>query len=331
MKLSSADAAFALDAPSGVRWSAATSLTVPVHPPLAGGTASLKPALERFAAPGASLRALASGTTAVWPHLARATIVREVSDRLRDPMIMRQAPTGLCGPFTILMDLARRSPARYVGMVRELFETGRYTCPTGRVIEAEEELRQQPKIPGPIGEVDWLLATAMRDDENIWEDIEGDANGLESMTFWAEQRGWIRDVLDLPGGGWETCFSWGETDCMKKAAAAVAAGGVAHLLVDANLLKDGGDDDEEDMRFRWSSHSARHVPSAFPGTWTHSQDDDVPPDHWVAYLGGTQLGADPADDDVIDVTLWSWGCRYQVTGTVGSFGEYLYAVCTGYP
>ncbi|MGZ3415593.1 MAG: hypothetical protein ACXVAT_17375 [Isosphaeraceae bacterium] len=331
MRLSARDAAFALDATTPDPWSFAASLAVPLYPPLSGGPVSLRAVLVRFSAAGNALRVLASGNTNLWQHLTRATIVREISDRLRDPMIMSQTPTGLCGPFAILMDMARSSPARYVEMVRELLETGRYTCPTGRVIEAEEELRQQPKAPGPIGEVDWLLATAMRDDENIWEDVEGDANGLESMTFWGEQRGWIRDVLDLPGGGWETCFWWGETECMKKADASVKAGGVAHFLIDANLLTDGGSDTEEDMWFRYSEHTARSAPTTFPVTNQHSKDDDFPPDHWVAYLGGLQLSTDPDDSDVVDMMLWSWGRRYHVTGTVGSFAEYLYAVCTGNP
>lgn len=330
MTLSTRAAALALDAPLPGSWSLIASLTVPVYPALPVGPVSLRVVLVRFSAAGEALRVLASGNTNLWQHLTRAAIVTEISDRLRDPLIMKQSPTGLCGPFTILADMARHHAVRYVEMARELLETGRYTCPTGRVIEAEEELRQQPKIPGPIGGVDWLLATAMRDDENIWEDVEGDANGLESMTFWNEQRGWIRDILDFPSGGWETCFSWGEKDCTKKAEAAVKAGGVAHFLVDCNLLTNGGSDSEEDMWFRCSKHSARSEPAKFPTQSTHSKDDDLLPDHWVAYLGGLQLGADPDDADTVDMMLWSWGRRYQVTGTVGSFAEYLYAVCTGY-
>jgi hypothetical protein len=331
MTLALRDAAFALDAATPDPWSLAASLAVPCHPPLTGGPVSLRAVLVRFSAAGKALRVLASGHTNLWQHLTRATIVSEVSDRFRDPMIMRQNPTGLCGPFAILMDMARTSPERYVDMVRELLETGRYTCPTGRVIEAEDELRLEPKSPGLIGEVDWLLATAMRDDENIWEDVEGDANGLESMTFWGEQRDWIRDVLGLPLGDWETCFWWGETDCMKKADASVKAGGVAYFLIDANLLEDGGTDTEEDMWFRYSTHAARSKPTTFPAAKKRSKDDDFPPDHWVVYLGGLHLSADPDDSDAVDMMLWSWGRRYHVTGTVGSFAEYLYAVCTGFP
>src|SRR4051812_28731613 len=66
---------------------------------------------------------------------------------------------------------------------------------------------------------------------------------------------------------------------------AVDAGGVAFMLVDANLIKGGGDDDEEDMHWRRAQHAARKPPSA-PSDLRHSEDDAFPPDHWVVYLGG---------------------------------------------
>jgi hypothetical protein len=330
MALSLRDAAFALDAGQAGAWSLRASLSVPVYPEITPGPLSLRQLTQRFAPAGAALRSFASGSGNLWTHLNRKTIVGEISDRLRDPIILRQSPTGLCGPFAILMEFIRRDPAGYVKAARELLETGRMTCPTGRLIEAEAELRQEPKISGPIGDVDWLLAATMRDDENIWEDVDDDANGLESMTFWDEQRGWIRDVLNLANGGWETCNVWGEISCMKKAEQAVKAGGVAFFLVDANVIKDGGSDTEEEMWFRRSFHRRRAAPTAFEADAIHSKNDDFPPDHWVAYLGGLNLGSDPDDDDPVSIDLWSWGRRYRVTGTVGAFTEYLYAVCTGY-
>jgi hypothetical protein len=329
MALSLRDAAFALDAGRISPWNARASLSVPIFPPLPPGPISIRQVVSRFSASGAALRSLAEGTVNVWDHMDRATIVTEISDRLRDPMIMDQDPTGLCGPLSIVMELARRNPVRYVQAAKELLEAGTLTCPTGRVIEADEELRAEPVIAGDIGQVDWLLTATMRDDENIWEDVDDDANGLESMTFWGEQRGWARDVLNLPSGGWETCFNWGEVDVMKKAQNAVNAGGVAFFLVDANLLKDGGSDDEEDMHWRRSRHRARtSVPPL--STLVHSKDDDFPPDHWVVYLSGLNLVGDPDPDAPVSIRLWSWAREYVVTGTVDAFTEYLYAVATGY-
>jgi hypothetical protein len=328
MALSLRDAAFALDAAQTGPWSVKSSLGVPVFPPFPSGPISLRSLASRFSAPGGALKSLAKGTVNIWAHMNRSTIVSEISDRLRDPMIMDQNPTGLCGPLAVVMELARRNAVRYVQAAKELLETGKLTCPTGRVIEAEQELRAEPVIAGDIGQVDWLLAATMRDDENIWEDVDDDANGLESMTFWGEQRDWTRDVLDLGNGGWETCFSWGEVNCMKKAENAVKAGGVAYFLVDANVLKDGGSDDEEDMHWRRSQHLARQpVPPL--GGLVHSEDDAFPPDHWVVYLGGLNLGSDPGDDDPVSIRLWSWGREYVVNGTVDAFTEYLYGVVTG--
>jgi hypothetical protein len=225
--------------------------------------------------------------------------------------------------------LARRRPRRYVLAAKELLETGQLICPTGRVIEAEEELREEPVAQGEIGQVDWLLAAAMRDDANIWEDVDGDATWLEAMTFWDEQRSWTIDVLDLPYGAWETCFSWGEIDCMRQAQDTVNAGGVAFFLIDGNLIKDGGADDESVMRYRRSWRTARSAPGAFSDR-IKSEDDALPPDHWVIYLGGFDLGSDPQDDDRIKIRLWSWGSEFEVTGTVDDFAEYLYAVVTGW-
>ena len=327
--LSLRNAAFALDAAKTGPWSVKASLAVPMFPPFPSGPISIRALTRRFSASGAALRSLAKGTVNLWSHMNRATLVSEISDRLRDPMIISQNPTGLCGPIAIEMELVRRAPARFVLIAKELLETGQFICSTGRVIEAEQELREEPVIGGEIGQVDWLLAATMRDDENIWEDVDDDANGLESMTFWGEQRDWTRDVLELAGGGWETCFVYGEISCMQKAESAVKAGGVAFFLIDANLLKDGGSDDEEDMRWRRSSHSARAEPPPL-GSLTHSEDDAFPPDHWVGYLGGLNLGSDPDDDDPVSIRLWSWGREYVVTGTVDAFTEYLYGVVTGH-
>ncbi|MFY0568726.1 hypothetical protein ACN28E_33570 [Archangium lansingense] len=305
------------------------SLAVPMFPAFPSGVVSVRQLARRFSAAGGALRSLAQGKANVWAHMDRRVIVAELRDRLRDPMILDQDPTGLCGPLSIVMELARRAPTRYVLAAKELLEAGKLTCATGRVIEAEAELRQEPVIAGDIGQVDWLLAATMRDDENIWEDIDDTANGLESMTFWGEQRGWIRDVLNLPSGGWETCFNSGEVDCMKKAEQAVKAGGVAFFLVDANVIKDGGSDHEEEMYWQRSTHKARTAPTSLSSK-VHSKDDDFPPDHWVAYLGGLNLGPDPDSGAPVAIRLWSWGREYLVTGTVDAFTEYLYAVATGY-
>jgi hypothetical protein len=178
---------------------------------------------------------------------------------------------------------------------------------------------------GKLTDVDWLWAATIRDDENITEDVD-DGQGLEGLTLWGAMADWTRQLLGL-NSHWETCFHSGELDALLRAQDAIDAGGVAFMLIDANLIKDGGDDDEEDMRWRRAKHSARK-PLGTPGDLQHSEDDAFPPDHWVVYLGGL-TPRHPGEDDQIELKLWSWGREYTLSGNCDSFGEYLYAIVTG--
>jgi hypothetical protein len=180
---------------------------------------------------------------------------------------------------------------------------------------------------GSLTHVDWLYTATIRDDENITEDVD-DGQGLEGLTLWGAMADWTRELLGL-NSHWETCFNSGELDALLVAQDAIDAGGVAFLLIDANLIKDGKDDTEEDMHWRSAKHEARK-PLGAPGNLVHSEDDAFPPDHWVVYLGGLKP-RHPGEDDQITLKLWSWGREFTITGNADSFGEYLYAVVTGRP
>lgn len=322
------DAAFAVDPPGPGAWSLSASVSTGIWPTLAGSLhISTREFLQRFSAAGNALRKLAAGGADVWKEIDRATVVAELRDRIRDPGIISQNPTDLCGPLAVVVEFARRDPARYVAAAAELLAKGTLTTPSGEVIEADEDLRERPVPSGAIGVVDWLLAATMRDDANVFEDVD-DGQGLEGLTLWGAMSDWTHDVLNL-NSHWETCFQWGELEALLMAQEAIDAGGTAFLLIDANLIKNGGDDHEEDVRFRRRDHDARK-PVGSPGAWTHSKDDNFPPDHWVVYLGGL-TPSNPTEDDQITLRLWSWGGEYEISGTADSFGEYLYAVVTGKP
>ena len=320
------DAVFAIDDPT-VAWSARTSAAAGFWPPLKGGpTISLREMTRRFAPSGAALRNLANGGADVWEHIDRPAVVRQVRDRLRDPGVMSQKPTDLCGPFSVVVELARRRPVEYVKWADELLTAGTLATPS-RTIEAEDDLRERPVPQGQLTDVDWLFAATIRDDENVFEDVD-DGEGLEGMTLWGAMQGWTGDLLGLHPN-WESCFHSGELDALMAAQSAIDAGGVAFLLIDANLLKDGGDDDEEDMYWQLASHTPRQ-PVGGLGSAKHSEDDAFPPDHWVVYLGELNP-RNPGEDDQITLKLWYWGREYVISGNCDSFGEYLYGVVTGTP
>ena len=362
MSCSLRDAAFALDAPDGSLWSARTSIARGFWPPLSAGPGvSIRELACRFEAAGAALRVVAGGGSDKWKKIDRGTVVSQVRDRIRDPGVMQQRATSLCGPFAVLMEFARRKPALYVKAAGELLDTGKWTTLTGRVFKADEDLRNDP--PGLTSEADWIFAATMRDDPvvtdrirndlrpprtplspglgpeaasieifaNAMMDVDGGSSGgkdLQGLTTWGPMADWTHDILKLTYH-WETCFVYGELNALLRAQKAIDAGGVAFLMIDKNLITDGADDDEEDMRFRRSRHSEGH-PVEPPEDTTHSKDDDWPPDHWLVYLGGLSPKS-PEDDDDITLRLWSWGAEYQMSGTADSFGEYLYALVTGTP
>jgi hypothetical protein len=330
--LSLRDVAFALDGNESTvspTWSIRNSLNVGVFPPFTSDSLSLREVTNRYSASGSALRALSQGTGNAWLQIDRQKMVDEIADRLRDPLIMNQQITSFCGPFSILVEWIRREPVNFINSTKELLETGRFIGKTGRVIEAEDDLRKRPAQPA-IAQVEWLLAATIRDDENLMMDVE-DGTGWEAATDMGAITSWTEDILNLTATELGGKFSSsGEDDMMHFAEATVKAGGVAFLMIDANMIKDGGDDNEEEMYFQRFQHFPR-TSNISASAKVHSKDDDFPPDHWVIYLDGLNFGKPPEPNDVVAIRLWSWGSEFVVTGTAEAFGEYLYGVVAGNP
>jgi hypothetical protein len=327
--LSLRDAAFALDgsaSTSSFTWTVRESIEARVFPEFTSEPWSIREITARYSSSGAALRSLAQGVDNAWALIDRQKVVDEIAARLRDPLIIHQLDTGFCGPFSILVEWIRRKPVHFINCAKELLETGKFTCETGRVIEAEDDLRKRPAA-AKIAQVEWLMAATMRDEENIIEDVD-DGKGIEVITMMGAMSGWTQDILNLKAtevGGVHS--STGEEGMMYLAEATVKAGGVAFLFIDANMIKNGGDDDEEEMYFQKFLHRPQLPIVVF--TRVHSEDDNWPPDHWVIYFDGLNFGRPPDSNDAVSIRLWSWGSEYVVTGTAEAFGEYLYGVVAG--
>jgi hypothetical protein len=202
------------------------------------------------------------------------------------------------------------------------------------VIETEDELRQKGLPSGSLlkdwalGDVDWLFAATMRDDENVFEDID-DGMGAEAMTASDAMMTWTTTVLGLHTSR-ITCQFSGELEALEAAQDAVDAGGVAFLAIDSGVIKDGKGDTEENVRWRYRVHPARTPVGTFPSTTTHCVDDTPGYNHWVAFLDDL-VPRDPGEEDHIRFRLWSWAGEFEVSGVGDDFGEYLYVVVTGRP
>jgi len=300
--LSLRDAAFALDGNESTippTWSIKKSLEAGVFPAFASKPLSLREVTSRYSESGAALRSFAQGVENAWMQIDRQKMVNEIAARLRDLLIMHQQDRSFCGPFSLLVEWLRRDPVNFINSTKELLETGKFTCKTGRVIEAEEDLRKRPspvsKEPekyASIAHVEWLLAATIRDDENLMMDVE-DGTGWEAATAMGAMTSWTEDILNLTAIELGDALSFsGEYEMMHLAEATVKAGGVAFFMIDANMIKAEPSDTEEEMYFQRFQHFSR---SSVVGTSAkvHSKDDDFPPDHWVIYLNGLNFGKPP--------------------------------------
>ena len=300
------------------------------------GTISVRDLVRRYSAPGKALTEFRQTQGNVWKHLSRPAMVAELRLRTLDPAVIEQRQTSLCGPMAILFELARRQPSRYIRWADKLLRAGEFTTLTGEVIETESDLREVPVPFDPefekVAQVDWFMAAAMRDHENIWADVD-DGGDLEGLTLPGAMRTWTAQVLGLratsfpcwgSGGRFVTPVDVTPVAALNSGFDAIQRGGVAFVLVDADLIKDGSDETEEDAWWMERGHKPGKQVGAWGKKWTHSRDDNFPPNHWVTLLDVVHPG-----EDRIRLRLWSWGSEFRVDAALDSIGEYIYEVVTG--
>lgn len=131
-----------------------------------------------------------------WPQLDKTSIVQQARQRLREPWTVRQGPTDGCGPAAVIVELARRSPRRYVRLVRSLFEHGTFQLKNGDSVQTTPGLRSAPARSvtedgrtRTVPDVDWLVLASIRESANVF--LEGpDSFDTGGSTHW-EVAGWL--------------------------------------------------------------------------------------------------------------------------------------------
>jgi hypothetical protein len=240
----------------------------------------------------------ASPATGRWPRIDKTVLLGDVRATVADPEHqVSQAKAQLCGPTSVVLELVRQQPDRYVQVCRELFETGSFATATKQV-RASDQLRAQPAGQG-MSAADWLVVATMRDAENAVFKVDGTATGilagLQGLTTPWELQGWTREVLGKHDTTVSLAFLWGERDALIRADRVWQAGGVAFLLVHTDLLR----------RPEQSTHP-------------------LVPDHWVVHRGGLAFS-----DDRVRFSVWSWARRYDVDVPLGRFEDVVFGAVTG--
>ncbi|MEM6591862.1 MAG: hypothetical protein AAF651_08395, partial [Cyanobacteria bacterium P01_C01_bin.73] len=178
----------------------------------------------------------------VWPHLDKQTIVSEMRSRLHNPFKVDQGQQPFCGPASVLFELIRKQPLRYVQICRKLFEMGGFQA-KNQWIQTSEALRQASKGNLRMGQADWMVLSALRESENRIFRVEPDApeimRNLAGMTKSWEMKGWVKEILGYESVTYRHTYLLGDLSAMRQAQAAIDTGGVAFALITAEgMLND---------------------------------------------------------------------------------------------
>jgi hypothetical protein len=242
----------------------------------------------------------------VWPHLEKAPIIKEMRTRLHNPFRVNQGQQPFCGPASILFELIRKFPLRYVTLCRSLYETGGFQTKTQR-IETSAALRQASQGELRMGPADWMVLAALRESENFLFPVEPNApdmvRNLAGMTKFWEMKGWVREILEYPRAEYFHTYVLRDLSALKKAQAVLDQGGVALGLVTAQSLLGEG-------KVRVTV-----------------------PDHWVALVGNIDIQKGTFgrhDSGQVSFDVFTWAQRKTIEANEGVFEDAFWGVVLGY-
>ena len=238
-----------------------------------------------------------SPTPGVWPHISKPALIAELRARHADPSQVNQVRSNFCGPTSIVYEMARTQPRRYIDLCRQLYETGGFWSRTHRV-ETPGELRGTQVGQG-MASADWMLIATMRESENALFGVSADASGvrsgLQGLTTPWEMEGWTSELLLKDNVANSTTFVWGEFDALRYAEQVWAARGNAFVMIHTDMLG---------------------APNGIVPPW---------PDHWVVYQGGLDESGGR-----VRFAVYTWGGLQAIDTTPDHFENCMYGIVTGF-
>lgn len=234
----------------------------------------------------------------VWPKITKSTLISKIENSVVNPYLVNQGNSPLCGPAAIVFELVNRNPTRYVQIMQSLYETGKFTS-NGKSYVTSSRLRNSDIRTGMTAS-DWMLMATLRENANEFFQVDSNSGDLElGVSTHGEMKDWTRDVLLLSSASIETCFVYGEYPAIRKAQTSYNNGGVAFVMVDADVLFDGG--------------------STLTGI----------PTHWIGFLGNLQIADEEwweTDAEHVDYDCYTWGRKAKVCASEQRFEAGTFAV-----
>lgn len=247
-----------------------------------------------------------SPQTGVWPHLDKAEIVSEMRSRLHNPFRVNQGQQPFCGPASILFELIRKFPLRYVTLCQSLYETGSFQTQS-RYIQTSEALRHASQGELRMGPTDWMVLATLRESENALFPVEPNApdiiRNLAGMTKFWEMKGWVREILEYPRVEYFHTYVLRDLTALQKAQAVLAQGGVAFGLITAE------------------------------GLLSRDKPRLTVPNHWIALVGNIHIQKGTFgrhDSGRVTFDIFTWAKRLTVEENEGIFEDSFWGVVLGY-
>lgn len=238
-------------------------------------------------------------TPGIWTLLNKSTLVKEMRDRVRNPYLVGQGGQPFCGPASVLFELVRKHPLKYVEICSYLYLLGGFHT-VSRYIPSSDDVRRATHGDLRMGQADWMVLATLRDMENVLFPVEPNApdliRNLAGMTKPWEMCGWIKEILGYQTIQCTYAFPFNDISALEQADAIIRQGGVAFALVTAEgMLTD--------------------TPPMIPL-----------PTHWIGLVGNISI-----QPDAIAFDIYTWARKMRLQMDIGSFKKYFWAVVTGLP
>lgn len=197
----------------------------------------------------------------VWPHLDKGQILKDIALRLHSPSLLRESMPFLSGVTAVLFNLIKKNPFRYVRLCHSLFETGGFQTLQQR-IQSSEHLRLKSlghydtacsldgikSSPAEYGmsPVDWMLMLTLHETQlaafappSFMPLMPSIITQHQQMTKPWELKGWLSNLLGYQQVHYHHAHVQPMWVLMRRAAQAIASGGVAIALVNAEAMVRG--------------------------------------------------------------------------------------------
>lgn len=124
-------------------------------------------------------------------NITRAEVAAGLRERVKDPSVIYQGTTSLCGPSSLCYHLLLDDPDAYVRYVIDLYETGAAMLGKTKVKPGDSCRAFKPK---GIAAVDWIATASLRDSENLMFNYDDPSDEFGGITLPNNLAGWMEGL-----------------------------------------------------------------------------------------------------------------------------------------